>query len=125
MDVARQARHTQEALVRAVVARFPGPLPELVTELVQADPASALIDRSRDGLLLVLGSQGLTSASDTAVGSVADACLRHGGCPVVVIPAEPAATIPAPMRAEHADLGRADSRRPGLAPSVLGALGLM
>lgn len=86
-SVVRQTRQTQEALVRAVLARFPGALPAFTTELVQGDPASALIERSRDGALLVLGSQGVGGA-DALVGSVADTCLRHGSCPVVVIPAQ-------------------------------------
>jgi nucleotide-binding universal stress UspA family protein len=120
-SMARQARQTQEALVRAVLARFPGALPELTTELVQGDPASALIDRSRDGDLLVLGSQGVSGA-EHLVGSVADTCLRHGTCPVVVVPA-------GSTRGSAVD-GLIDQRPPseprsGLAPAVLGALGLL
>lgn len=120
-SVARQARQTQEALVRAVLARFPGPLPELMTELVQGDAASALIERSRDGVLLVLGDQGVSGATHL-VGSVADTCLRHGSCPVVVVPADS-------TRGSAVD-GLVDQRPPseprsGLAPAVLGALGLL
>lgn len=119
--VARLARQTQEALVRAVLARFPGALPELTTELVQGDAASALIEHSRDGDLLVLGSQGVSGASHL-VGSVADTCLRHGTCPVVVVPADS-------TRGSAFD-GLVDQRPPseprsGLAPVVLGALGLL
>jgi nucleotide-binding universal stress UspA family protein len=116
-NIARQARQNQEALVRAVLAQFPGVLPELCTELVQGDPASALIDRSTDGDLLVLGSQGLSGSAGAVVGSVADACLRHGNCPVVVVPSEPALGLPETLRAPN--------RRPGLAPSTMAALGLL
>jgi nucleotide-binding universal stress UspA family protein len=120
-NIARRARQNQEALVRAVVARFPGALPELSAELVQGDAASALIERSRDGDLLVLGSQGV-SAAPHLVGSVADTCLRHGTCPVVVVPA-------GSTRGSAVD-GLVDQRPPseprsGLAPAVLGALGLL
>lgn len=120
--VVRQARHTQEALVRAVLARFPGALPELTTELVQGDPASTLIERSRDGVLLVLGSHGLTGGTTSSVGSVADTCLRYGSCPVVVVPADS-------TRGQSFDWGAAEplgvGGRSGLAPVVLGAFGLL
>jgi nucleotide-binding universal stress UspA family protein len=116
-SLARQARQTQEALVRAVLAQFPGALPELTMDLVQADPASALIERSADGDLLVLGSRGVGAAQDEVLGSVADACLRHGNCPVVVVPADPALDLPGPLRAP--------GRRGGLAPAALAALGLL
>ena len=75
-----------------------------------------MIERSRDGDLLVLGSQGVSAAAHL-VGSVADTCLRHGACPVVVVPA-------------GSTRGSGDQRPPseprsGLAPAVLGALGLL
>jgi nucleotide-binding universal stress UspA family protein len=116
-NAVKQARQNQEALVRAVLARFPGALPELSTEVVQGDPASALIERSRDGDLLVLGSRGLSAGTDVVVGSVADACLRHGSCPVAVVPADSPLDLPDPLQAP--------GRRTGLAPAVLGALGLL
>lgn len=116
VSMARVARQNQEALVRAVLARFPGALPQLSAELVEGDPASTLIERSRDGDLLVLGSSGLGSAAATAeVGSVADVCLRHGNCPVVVVPAE------APLRATEMP---SDGPHRGAPPSTLDAVGL-
>lgn len=119
--VLRTAGQTQEALVRAVLARFPGALPRLTTELVQGDPASALIERSRDGVLLVLGSHGI-SAAGHLVGSVADTCLRHGSCPVVVVPAD---STRGPALNGPADQRPTPSRRSGLDPAVVGALGLL
>jgi nucleotide-binding universal stress UspA family protein len=116
-SIARQARQNQDALVRAVLARFPGALPELKAELVQGDAASALIDRSRDGDLLVLGSRGLGSKADRVVGSVADACLRHCSCPVVVVPSGSPLGLPEPLRTS--------GERTGLAPATLGAVGLL
>jgi nucleotide-binding universal stress UspA family protein len=117
--LARQARQTQEALVRAVLATFPGTLPDLTAELVQADPASALIDQSVGGDLLVLGSRGMGGAAGAVIGSVADACLRHGSCPVVVVPSEPAVEVGLP------GLKRTAGRRTGLAPAALAAFGLL
>jgi nucleotide-binding universal stress UspA family protein len=117
VSIARQARQNQEALVRAVQARFPGTLPPLCTELVQGDPASALIERSRDGDLLVLGCRGMGGAADAIVGSVADACLRHCSCPVVVVPSDPPLGVP--------EQDRGAGERAGIGSSVLGAVGLL
>jgi nucleotide-binding universal stress UspA family protein len=117
VSTARQARQLQEALVRAVLAGFPGALPQLSAELVQGDAASALIERSRGADLLVLGSRGLGSRTEAVVGCVADACLRHGGCPVVVIPADTTPPLP--------DAPPATARRTGVAPAVLAAVGLL
>jgi nucleotide-binding universal stress UspA family protein len=118
--ILRRARQTQDALVRAVVADFPGILPDLCPELVEGDPASALIDRSEDGDLLVLGNHGLdgTGAGPSGVGTVADTCLRHCMCPVVVVPEDDPpcgrnGSIPGP------------GRRRGLAPAATAALGLL
>jgi nucleotide-binding universal stress UspA family protein len=115
------ARHTQDALVRAVVARFPGALPAMTTQLIQGDPASTLIEYSADGVLLVLGTRGLSGADGPdAVGSVADACLRHGTCPVVVVPDEPP-----PARLGPGPRDGAWRAATGLSPVVVGALGLL
>ena len=115
---ARQARQNQEALVRAVAARFPGALPHVDSELVEGDAATVLMEHSHHGDLLVLGSRGLGELDGVAVGSVADACLHHASCPVVVVPATPSL-----------GLGTAealpDGRRAGLAPALLGAVGLL
>ncbi|MDQ1288148.1 MAG: hypothetical protein QG622_1713 [Actinomycetota bacterium] len=116
----RQVRQLQEAQVRTVLAHLPGNLPEMSTELVQGDPASALIDRSRDGVLLVLGSRGL-SATEDMVGSVADTCLRHGSCPVAVVPtasmtAGTTEVPPAPDEFPGADLRGQGRARPALWP---------
>jgi len=116
---ARQQRQNQEALVRAVLARCPGELPEVTSELVQGDAASVLIECSHDGELLVLGSRGTGDGADVAVGSVADACLHHAACPVVVVPAGP------PLGFGAAEPAAVDGRRTGLAPALLSAVGLL
>jgi nucleotide-binding universal stress UspA family protein len=117
VSTARQARQNQEALVRAVLARFPGELPPLTVELVQGDAATVLIERSADGDLLVLGTRGLGDGDEAVVGSVADACLRFGSCPVVV--------VPVPSVPEQLPSSIEVSTRPGLPAAVLGAVGLL
>jgi nucleotide-binding universal stress UspA family protein len=45
-----------------------------------------LLDSARDADLLVLGSHGHGRVFHAVLGSVAEACVRGGVCPVVVVP---------------------------------------
>jgi hypothetical protein len=67
----------------------------------------------------VLGSHGLSAAEDP-VGSVADTCLRHGRCPVVVVPTAASDTAGTGATA----LPRGPAALAGTASVVVGALGL-
>lgn len=59
-----------------------------VTEVVQeGDAAPALIERSSDAELLVVGSRGRGTLAGVVLGSVSRRCTEHAPCPVVVIPA--------------------------------------
>lgn len=51
---------------------------------VHADPATALIDLSRDARMLVVGSRGLGGFRGLVLGSVSERCVRHAECPVLV-----------------------------------------
>jgi nucleotide-binding universal stress UspA family protein len=51
---------------------------------VHADPATALIDLSRDARMLVVGSRGLGGFRGLVLGSVSERCVRHADCPVLV-----------------------------------------
>lgn len=55
------------------------------TELVENEPVTVLIDRSRRCRLVVLGSRGLGGFTGMLVGSVALALAAHGRSPVVVV----------------------------------------
>ena len=48
-------------------------------------PAKALVDRSADAALVVVGSRGLGSVRGALMGSVSADVLRHAHCPVAVI----------------------------------------
>jgi nucleotide-binding universal stress UspA family protein len=61
--------------------------------LVFASPARALVDRSADADLLVVGSRGRGGVAATLLGSVSTACVRHARCPVVVVPATDRAAV--------------------------------
>ena len=58
--------------------------------VVTAVPApQALVDRSADGDLLVVGSRGHGGLRGLVLGSVSMQCVLHAHCPVTVVRAEP------------------------------------
>jgi nucleotide-binding universal stress UspA family protein len=79
------ARQEQEALVARVLARFGNQAPPVVSEVAMGDAATQLIERSDQAQLLVVGAD----STDHEHGSrtVAQVCVQHAGCPVVVVPA--------------------------------------
>ena len=44
-----------------------------------------LLDAARDAELLVVGSRGRGAMAELLLGSVSEHCVRHAGCPVVVV----------------------------------------
>lgn len=57
------------------------------TEVIASNsPAKGLIDLAQDAELLVVGQRGRGGFTGLLLGSVAQQCLRHSPCPVVVVP---------------------------------------
>jgi nucleotide-binding universal stress UspA family protein len=54
--------------------------------LRDGDPATVLVDASRDADILVLGSRGYGPLRAVLLGSVSQAVIRHATCPIVVVP---------------------------------------
>jgi nucleotide-binding universal stress UspA family protein len=75
-----------EQTVRDVLGQHDDP--RLTAELLQGSPPESLCAASNDAQLLVLGSHGHGKVFDAVVGSVAQYCLRHAFCPVVIIPGQ-------------------------------------
>ena len=70
--------------VSAALAEMPEQ-PEVKRSSMLGGPAKALVERADGASLLVLGVHGHTALRDLILGRVAQACLRHATCPVVVV----------------------------------------
>jgi nucleotide-binding universal stress UspA family protein len=57
---------------------------EIDIDVVHAPPNQALVDASRSADLLVVGHRGRGTIRELMLGSVAEQCVRHAQCPVLV-----------------------------------------
>jgi nucleotide-binding universal stress UspA family protein len=81
------ARAAIERFIDAALESDLGPRPGLVV-LAHESPAEALIDQSRVADLLVIGTRGLGGFKGMLVGSVAQHCIQHARCPMLILPPE-------------------------------------
>ena len=70
---------------RTAVTRALGAMADVEVEVANDLPARALIERSADAELLVVGARGLGGFADLLLGSVSHRCLGHSTCPTVVV----------------------------------------
>lgn len=80
------ARRNAESLVAQVLGRSPHVPVEIVVR--RGRSGEQLVEASRDASLLVVGSHGHGQVLDVLIGSVAEYCVHHAHCPVVVIRAD-------------------------------------
>ncbi|MGW0149216.1 universal stress protein [Streptomyces sp. NPDC003333] len=69
----------------AIRAAERAPEVPLTSEVVQGDPAAALVERGRNAFALVLGSRGLGDLAGMLLGAVSLAVAARADCPVVVV----------------------------------------
>ena len=74
-----------DKVVRAVLGDHDDP--RLVAEVFPGSTSDVLVAASEDAQLLVLGSHGHGRLFEAVLGTVAQHCVRHANCPVVIIPA--------------------------------------
>ena len=81
-------RDGAEHLLDAELVRALGSGPELSIErtVLPANPATALIDASRDAGLVVVGTRGIGGFPGLLLGSVSHQVTQHASCPVIVVP---------------------------------------
>lgn len=86
LDVAAAEAREQEVLAERL-AGWGEKYPDVaVRRVVVADrPARALVDRSHDAQLVVVGSRGRGGFTGLLLGSVSQALLHHAACPVAVV----------------------------------------
>lgn len=76
----------REILARAIDIAFPAGRPRDLKQAVVAGPAAhALIGKSADAAMLVLGSRGRGGFTGLLLGSVSTACAQHAECPVLIM----------------------------------------
>ena len=79
----RQATEHLSSIVRAVRAETDGPKIDEVV-ISSGRPARALLDQAGDCLTLAVGARGRGGFRGLRVGSVAEKCVRHAPCSVMV-----------------------------------------
>lgn len=84
-EIDAAARGEVDKIVDAALAELDVEAPEVLRSVVPGPAASSLIDASETADLLVVGSHGRTGLRRLVLGSVANACIQHAPCPVVVI----------------------------------------
>ncbi|WP_395758039.1 universal stress protein [Streptomyces althioticus] len=80
------AARAREDLTRCVEETLGAhPSVDVLEEVRYGTPASVLLRAARDASLLVVGSRGLGGFAGLLLGSVAQHCVQHAACPVVVV----------------------------------------
>jgi nucleotide-binding universal stress UspA family protein len=83
VDLASDTRRTLDEVLEEALA---GSEDLSVTRhVIEGPPGPALLTQAQDASLLVVGAQGRAAFPGMLLGSVAEYCVRHGSCPVVVV----------------------------------------
>ena len=83
VDLASDTRRTLDEVLQEALT---GSEDVSVTRhVIEGPPGPALLTQAQDASLLVVGAQGRAAFPGMLLGSVAEYCVRHGSCPVVVV----------------------------------------
>jgi len=110
-ELEAEARHVLDTTVDAVAGEAaPGLLLERV--VVEGSAAKLLIERSRHADMLVVGHRGYGGFTGLLLGSVAEQCAVHAGCPSVITRPMEQAEAAGPRRLTRVVVG-VDGSEPG------------
>jgi nucleotide-binding universal stress UspA family protein len=84
-EAKRAAEECLDGAVAAAIDDRPHSV-EIVRTLVEGHAAGALLDRSTDADLLVVGDRGRGGFAGLLLGSVSQQCVHHARVPVVIVP---------------------------------------
>jgi nucleotide-binding universal stress UspA family protein len=82
-DLVQMAESALDAILQEVAPDTDGVLVE--RRVVEAPPATVLVDESRKADLLIVGSRGYGGFAGLLLGSVSQQCAHHAACPVVIV----------------------------------------
>ena len=86
VDPAADTAQTLDETVDAALATVDGGQQvELSRRVIEGPAGPALLTQAEDARLLVVGARGRAAFPGMLLGSVAEYCVRHGNCPVVVV----------------------------------------
>lgn len=83
VDLASDTRRTLDEVLEEALAGSEDLT--LTRHVIEGPPGPALLTQAHDATLLVVGAQGRAAFPGMLLGSVAEYCVRHGSCPVVVV----------------------------------------
>lgn len=82
-DYAEAVRERLEESTRAAMAEFPDV--DVTLKIERGQPATVVVEASRDAALLVVGPRGLGGFKGLMLGSVSEHAVGAASCPVVVV----------------------------------------
>jgi Universal stress protein UspA and related nucleotide-binding proteins len=83
VDLASDTRRTLDEVLEVALADSEDV--SVTRHVIEGPPGPALLTQAQDATLLVVGAQGRAAFPGMLLGSVAEYCVRHGSCPVVVV----------------------------------------
>ena len=83
VDLAADTRRTLDEVLQKALTDSQDV--SVTRHVIEGPPGPALLTQAQDATLLVVGAQGRAAFPGMLLGSVAEYCVRHGSCPVVVV----------------------------------------